>query len=141
MGDEGKIKVPSKTPIFFSGTALRMEESIRHIKVNFHKKKNFVIPGGSTLYIETVLKKALDLESKDPGNLEVTGNLGTVMKESIQLAYTYAKSFLTQYRPENEFLQKAQLHLHVPEVLPFLSYCTNHKQFGHPENCCYYPKI
>lgn len=71
--------------------------------------------GGSTLYIETVLKKALDLESKDPGNLEVTGNLGTVMKESIQLAYTYAKSFLTQYRPENEFLQKAQLHLHVPE--------------------------
>ena len=72
--------------------------------------------GGSTLYIETVLKKVFDREAKDPGALESTGNLGNVMKESIQLAYTYARSFLTQYEPENEFLQKAQLHLHVPEV-------------------------
>ena len=77
---------------------------------------NIFILGGSTLYIETVLKKVFDPDSKDPGALEITGNLGTVMKESIQLAYTYSKSFLTQYEPENEFLQKAQLHLHVPEV-------------------------
>ena len=57
-----------------------------------------------------------DPTAKDPGALEFTGNLGTVMKESVQLAYTYARSFLIQYEPSNEFLQKAHLHLHVPEV-------------------------
>ena len=76
----------------------------------------FLFTGGSALYIETVLKKVFDAQSKDVGNLESTGNLGNVMKESIQLAYTYARSFLTKYEPSNEFLQKAHLHLHVPEV-------------------------
>lgn len=38
------------------------------------------------------------------------------MKESAQIAYTVAKSFLTRVDPDNTFLQKAQLHLHVPEV-------------------------
>lgn len=73
--------------------------------------------GGSTLYIETVLKKSVDLESKDPGNLEVTGNLGNVMKESIQLAYTFAKSYLHRVDPKNMALEKGHIHLHVPEVM------------------------
>ncbi|XP_055956422.1 lon protease homolog, mitochondrial [Patella vulgata] len=71
--------------------------------------------GGSTLFIESVLKKPYDSTSKDPGALETTGNLGNIMKESIQLAYTYAKAFLTEAHPSNDFLQKAHLHLHVPE--------------------------
>ncbi|KAK6178693.1 hypothetical protein SNE40_011218 [Patella caerulea] len=71
--------------------------------------------GGSTLFIESVLKKPYDPTSKDPGTLETTGNLGNVMKESIQLAYTYSKAFLTEAHPNNDFLQKAHLHLHVPE--------------------------
>ncbi|XP_053406180.1 LOW QUALITY PROTEIN: lon protease homolog, mitochondrial-like [Mercenaria mercenaria] len=71
--------------------------------------------GGSTLYIETVMKKAVDLENKESGDLEVTGNLGNVMKESIQLAYTYAKSYLNKLDPENKLLEKAHVHLHVPE--------------------------
>ncbi|XP_053406178.1 lon protease homolog, mitochondrial isoform X2 [Mercenaria mercenaria] len=71
--------------------------------------------GGSTLYIETVMKKAVDLENKESGDLEVTGNLGNVMKESIQLAYTFAKSYLNKLNPENKLLEKAHVHLHVPE--------------------------
>ncbi|CAG2187769.1 PIM1 [Mytilus edulis] len=71
--------------------------------------------GGATLYIETVLKRALEIGSDKDGAMEVTGNLGKVMQESIQLAYTYAKSYMTQTEPDNNFLQKAQLHLHVPE--------------------------
>jgi len=38
------------------------------------------------------------------------------MKESIQLAYTFAKSYFLKLQPDNDFLQKALLHLHVPEV-------------------------
>ena len=50
------------------------------------------------------------------GSLQMTGRLGDVMKESAQIAYTFAKSFLADSQPENDFLQKAHLHVHVPEV-------------------------
>lgn len=74
--------------------------------------------GGSTLFIETTLSRPLDLspESKEQGSLTVTGHLGEVMKESVQIAYTYAKSFLVQNDPDNKFLQRGFIHVHVPEV-------------------------
>ncbi|XP_071034716.1 lon protease homolog, mitochondrial isoform X3 [Parasteatoda tepidariorum] len=71
--------------------------------------------GGSTLYIETTKYKPLIEEKKYEGSLQITGHLGDVMKESANIAYSVAKSFLLQEQPENEFLQKAHLHLHVPE--------------------------
>ncbi len=88
--------------------------------------------GGSTLYIETTLSRPLDPEPQGDaakaapasGNLTVTGRLGDVMKESVQIAYTYAKSYLIKRDPANRFLNKAHIHVHVPEVrrsLPFLA--------------------
>ncbi|KAL4227296.1 Lon protease mitochondrial [Mactra antiquata] len=72
--------------------------------------------GGSTLYIETVIKKAMGQDdSKDTGGLEVTGNLGNVMGESLKLAYTYALSFLNKYDPTNKVLEKSKIHVHCPE--------------------------
>jgi len=71
--------------------------------------------GGSTLFIETAIKKAFDPSNSDAGSLELTGNLGNVMKESAQLAYTFAKAFTAKKHPNNSFMQKASLHLHVPE--------------------------
>lgn len=50
--------------------------------------------GGSTLFIETATKMILrdDPEkSKGSGSLEVTGQLGDVMKESCHIAYTFSK--------------------------------------------------
>ena len=48
--------------------------------------------GGSTLYIETSLKETFPKDD-DRGHpsLEVTGQLGDVMKESSHIAYTFAK--------------------------------------------------
>ncbi|KFM59256.1 Lon protease-like protein, mitochondrial, partial [Stegodyphus mimosarum] len=71
--------------------------------------------GGSTLYIETTQCKPLSEEKKFEGSLQLTGHLGDVMKESANIAYSFAKSFMLQLYPENDFLQKAHLHLHVPE--------------------------
>ncbi|GAB1607388.1 lon protease homolog, mitochondrial-like [Argonauta hians] len=72
--------------------------------------------GGSTLYIETCLKRPLVTgDNKEQGSLDMTGHLGQVMKESITLAYTFSKSFLLEKHPEISFLQNAHLHLHVPE--------------------------
>jgi len=73
--------------------------------------------GGSTLYIETSLIRPLDKspDSKENGSVATTGHLGEVMKESVQIAYTFAKSFMLKHQPDNLFLLRAHLHVHVPE--------------------------
>ncbi|KAH7644291.1 Lon protease mitochondrial [Dermatophagoides farinae] len=85
--------------------------------------------GGSTLYIETTVHRKLDTTTNDvstttgdkstppqQGSFVLTGHLGDVMKESANIAYTFAKSFmLKRPEPSAEFLQRAHIHLHVPE--------------------------
>ncbi|XP_029055598.1 lon protease homolog, mitochondrial [Osmia bicornis bicornis] len=70
--------------------------------------------GGSTLFIETTIRKPL-ISGKSDGSFEVTGHLGDVMKESIQIALTVARNFLKLKEPSNTFLYDSHLHLHVPE--------------------------
>ena len=87
--------------------------------------------GGSTLYIETSLKKPIKTKStlvKTPakdkddddvaghGSIELTGNLGDVMKESVRIAYTVGRMFLSHIRPNDNFFSEAHIHVHVPEV-------------------------
>ena len=83
-------------------------------------------PGGSTLFVETSLRRPRDRDSdkgdKD-GSLEVTGQLGEVMKESARIAYTFARAFLMQHDSSNKFLVTSHIHLHVPEVRPTLIPC------------------
>lgn len=80
----------------------------------------FHLPGGSTLFVETSLRRPQPSGSKEDkdGSLEVTGQLGDVMKESARIAYTYARAFLMEQDPENDFLVTSHIHLHVPEVGP-----------------------
>lgn len=71
------------------------------------------------MFIETSLRRPGGPRSKDgppEGSLEVTGQLGDVMKESAKIAYTFARSFLMKEVPENDFLLGSHVHLHVPEV-------------------------
>ncbi|XP_008835152.1 lon protease homolog, mitochondrial [Nannospalax galili] len=73
--------------------------------------------GGSTLFVETSLRRPPQRDGREDkdGSLEVTGQLGEVMKESARIAYTFARAFLMQRDPENDFLLTSHLHLHVPE--------------------------
>lgn len=52
------------------------------------------------------------------GSLELTGQLGEVMKESASIAYTFARAFLMRHDPANQRLLTSHIHLHVPEVRP-----------------------
>lgn len=63
--------------------------------------------GGDTLEIEVNVMQG-------SGKLELTGKLGDVMQESAKLALTYVKS-VTAPKMEEEFFQKHDFHLHVPE--------------------------
>ncbi|ODV94940.1 hypothetical protein PACTADRAFT_59584 [Pachysolen tannophilus NRRL Y-2460] len=69
--------------------------------------------GGSALYIESVLEQAITIDSVP--RVEITGQLGDVMKESSRIAYSFAEMFLAKNYPGNRFFEKAKIHLHCPE--------------------------
>jgi len=74
--------------------------------------------GGSALYIETQgIKRGVDGDGKPRGGgqLKVTGQLGDVMKESTQIAYTLARARLHDVDPDNDFFDSTDIHTHVPE--------------------------
>ncbi|MBL9105862.1 MAG: endopeptidase La [Myxococcales bacterium] len=63
--------------------------------------------GGDILFVET---------SRMPGkgHLEITGQLGDVMKESARAALTYVRSNADTLGVDATFLDKQDLHIHVP---------------------------
>lgn len=67
--------------------------------------------GGATLTIESIKV----YEKKDSGNIEVTGQLGDVMTESVHIAYSYVKSTANNYGAEKDYFNNAVIHLHIPE--------------------------
>ncbi|KAL7082985.1 hypothetical protein ACP275_14G134300 [Erythranthe tilingii] len=66
--------------------------------------------GGSTLYIETSQIE----QGEGKGALNLTGQLGDVMKESAQIAHTVARAILLDKDPENLYFANTKVHLHVP---------------------------
>lgn len=64
--------------------------------------------GGDILFIESIL-------SKGKGNLNVTGNLGKVMKESATIAMEYIKSNAEEFGIDPDVFSKYNVHIHVPE--------------------------
>jgi ATP-dependent Lon protease len=64
--------------------------------------------GGDILFIESLL-------SKGKGTMTITGNLGTVMKESATIALEYIKSNAELLGINPEVLPNYNIHLHVPE--------------------------
>ena len=64
--------------------------------------------GGDILFIESLI-------SKGKGMMTITGNLGTVMKESATIALEYIKSNAEIFSIDPEMISKYNIHLHVPE--------------------------
>jgi ATP-dependent Lon protease len=64
--------------------------------------------GGDTVYVESTR-----MDGK--GNLQLTGQLGDVMKESAQAALSYIRAHAAEIGLETHFIEKTDLHVHVPE--------------------------
>lgn len=64
--------------------------------------------GGDILFIETQL-------TEGKGDLQLTGNLGNVMKESATTAYTWLKANAKKAGIDPELFAKKNIHIHVPE--------------------------
>src|SRR6056297_3640324 len=64
--------------------------------------------GGDILFIESTV-------SKGKGQLNITGNLGKVMKESATIAMEYIKSHAENFGINSDIFEKYNVHIHVPE--------------------------
>jgi ATP-dependent Lon protease len=97
--DLGKILGPEKFD-----KSIYTEENIPGVSVGLA----WTPVGGDILFIESTL-------SKGTGNVTVTGNLGTVMKESASTALTFLKANAVKMGIEPDVFKKVDVHLHFPE--------------------------
>jgi ATP-dependent Lon protease len=63
--------------------------------------------GGEILFIEAT-------RMYGTGKLQLTGQLGDVMKESAQAALSYVRSGAERYGIAKDFLEKSDIHIHIP---------------------------
>lgn len=64
--------------------------------------------GGDTLSIEVT-------PMKGSGKLELTGQLGDVMKESAKTGISYIRSIADKFNIDSNFHKEMDLHIHIPE--------------------------
>lgn len=65
--------------------------------------------GGDILFIETLASES------DKESVQITGNLGEVMKESVVIALSYLRANSKKYGIKAQNINKKAIHIHVPE--------------------------
>ncbi len=94
-------------PEYLGQPAFRKEKSLKGVGVVTGLA--WTAMGGATLSIE-----ASRIHSSQRG-FKLTGQLGDVMKESAEIAYSFVSSNLKRFKGDPTFFDKSFVHLHVPE--------------------------
>jgi ATP-dependent Lon protease len=108
-GNAGTVRVTPKNLHEFLGVPKVMPgEVLKKDQIGVATGLAWTPVGGDVLFIEA-------LRVKGKGNLVLTGQLGEVMRESAQAAFSYAKARARELGiPEDDF-NIYDLHLHIPE--------------------------
>ncbi|HEX5873337.1 MAG TPA: endopeptidase La [Pyrinomonadaceae bacterium] len=108
-GHKGGIRVSLKNLHEFLGAPkIIPEEVLKKDQVGVATGLAWTAFGGDVLFIEA-------LRMRGKGNLVLTGQLGDVMRESAQAAYSYAKSRAKELDIAEEDFSNYDLHIHIPE--------------------------
>jgi ATP-dependent Lon protease len=108
-GHKGAVRVSHKNLHEFLGTPkIIPEEVLKKDQIGVATGLAWTAAGGDVLFIEA-------LRMKGKGNLVLTGQLGEVMRESAQAAYSYAKSRAKELEINEEDFNTHDLHIHIPE--------------------------
>lgn len=107
-GDKEQVKVTATNISAFLG-----KEKYHQIEVNKQPEVGIVrglawtSVGGDTLEIQVNTMPG-------DGKLQLTGQMGEVMQESAQIAYTYIRSIAAQYGVSEDYFEHHNFHLHIP---------------------------
>ena len=105
-GEEESISVTPKRLKEFLGRKVLSHDTIEKTTIpGIVTGLAWTMAGGEILFIET--KKV-----KGNGKITITGQLGDVMRESVEIAISLVKGMLPK---ETENLSEYDLHIHVPE--------------------------
>jgi ATP-dependent Lon protease len=108
-GHKGTVRVSLKNLHEFLGAPKVMpDEVLKKDQIGVATGLAWTAVGGDVLFIEA-------LKMKGKGNLVLTGQLGEVMRESAQAAYSYAKSRAKELEIDEEDFNNYDLHIHIPE--------------------------
>jgi ATP-dependent Lon protease len=109
---EGKSETVRVTPKnvheFLGAPKSFPEEILRKDQIGVATGLAWTAVGGDVLFIEA-------LRMKGKGQLVLTGQLGEVMRESAQAAYSYAKSRAKELEIPEEDFERYDMHIHIPE--------------------------
>ncbi|MBS3873721.1 MAG: endopeptidase La [Firmicutes bacterium] len=94
--------------IFLGAPRYRFNPAEQHDEVGISTGLVWTESGGDTATIEVTVMSG-------KGNLILTGQLGEVMRESAQAAYSYVRSRSADLGIEQDFYQHCDIHVHVPE--------------------------
>ncbi|HEY6400276.1 MAG TPA: endopeptidase La, partial [Blastocatellia bacterium] len=108
-GDTEQVKVTVKNLSEFLGpTKIEPEEMLKHDQIGVATGLAVTATGGDILFIEA-------LTMKGKGTLQLTGQLGDVMRESAVAAYSFAKSRAKELGIDEDVFAKTDIHVHIPE--------------------------
>jgi ATP-dependent Lon protease len=112
-GDVNKVSITKKNLEDFLGQPIFITEELYQRSVpGVTLGLAWTSMGGATLYIE-----ATGISNKEKG-FRLTGQLGSVMKESAEIAHSYVRSYLNKEKDcseeERSYFDKNTVHLHVP---------------------------
>src|ERR1041385_283886 len=108
-GQEGVVRVSANSLHEFLGAPkIIPEEVLKKDQIGVATGLAWTAVGGDVLFVEA-------LRMKGKGNLVLTGQLGEVMRESAQAAYSYAKARAKELQIDPEDFNTYDLHIHIPE--------------------------
>lgn len=106
---ETQVKVTSKNLEEFLGKEIFLDDfASKKDEIGVVTGLAWTQVGGDTLSVEVNIMDGT-------GNLELTGQLGDVMKESARAAVSFVRSNYKKLGIDGEFYKNCDIHIHVPE--------------------------
>ncbi|MBO0721849.1 MAG: endopeptidase La, partial [Blastocatellia bacterium] len=108
-GDTSQVKVTVKNLNEFLGVPkIEPDEMLKQDQIGVATGLAVTATGGDVLFIEAIAMKG-------KGMLQLTGQLGEVMRESAQAAYSYARARAKDLGIDEDIFHKTDIHIHIPE--------------------------
>ncbi|MDD4321865.1 MAG: endopeptidase La [Acidaminococcaceae bacterium] len=108
-GEVKSVKITSANLATFLGPIIYLESDLKaRSEVGICTGLAWTSVGGEMLKVEVIA-------CAGKGKLQLTGQLGDVMKESAQAGYTYIRSRAKQLGLPEDFSEKTDIHIHLPE--------------------------
>ena len=108
-GDFAPVRVTAENlPNFLRIPRIFNEGALKNDEIGTVTGLAWTAVGGDILFIEA-------LKTKGKGKLQLTGQLGEVMQESAQAAFSYAKARASELGIPPNMLEEFDIHIHLPE--------------------------